>query len=312
VSVSGLTAGTTYHFRLVATNASGTSTGNDQSFTTIGPPAAQTGAAQNVGTSTATLTGSLDPKGRATSWYFEYGTTTSYGSKTSTASAGSGAGSRNVSIAVLNLVPGALYHFRLVASSSAGTTRGAGLAFTTLQSVTLGAKALMSVYGHFVTLTGTVSSKQPGVKVTVLAQPLGENSFRSAGTALTGANGTWTFAARPTIRTAYQASADGGLSTPIVVGVRPAVSLRVITNGRLSTRVAGRSSFATRRVQLQRRSNGRWVTVQRARLNAKSSAIFVAKALPKGRSTIRIAMSVNQAGAGYLAGFSRTLVYRRT
>jgi hypothetical protein len=296
----------------VATNASGTSTGSDQSFVTTGPPAAQTGSVQNVGTNAATLTGSLDPRGRATSWYFEYGTTTAYGSKTSTANAGSGTGNRSVSIAVLNLTPSAGYHFRLVATSSAGITLGADVAFATLQSVTLGQSALETVHGRFVTLSGTVASKQTGVKVTVLAQPLGENTMASVGTALTGANGTWSFAARPTIRTVYQASADGGLSVPVIVGVRPAVSLRALTNGRLSTTVVGRSSFATRLVQLQRRANGRWVTVKRARLNAKSSAIFLATALPKGRSTIRIAMSVNQAGAGYLGGFSRTLVYRRT
>jgi hypothetical protein len=47
------------------------------------------------------------------------------------------------------------------------------------------------------------------------------------------------------------------------------------------------------------------------RLNNKSTAIFHASALPHRTSTIRIAMSVNQAGPGYLAGISRTLAYHR-
>jgi hypothetical protein len=64
-------------------------------------------------------------------------------------------------------------------------------------------------------------------------------------------------------------------------------------------------------VQLQRLRSGRWITVRRTRLNARSSATIGAGALPRGRSTIRIAMSVNQAGPGYLAGFSRTIGYRR-
>ena len=43
----------------------------------------------------ATLTGSVDPKGHSTSWYFEYGTSTTYGTKTaSNRSAGSGTGFR--------------------------------------------------------------------------------------------------------------------------------------------------------------------------------------------------------------------------
>lgn len=87
----------------------------------------------------------------------------------------------------------------------------------------------------------------------------------------------------------------------------------MITKARFSTRVVASASFAGKRVQLQRQvAGGRWVTVARARLSAKSSAIFAATSLPAGASTIRIAMSVNQAGPGYLAGFSRTLDYKRS
>ena len=98
-----------------------------------------------------------------------------------------------------------------------------------------------------------------------------------------------------------------------MIGVRPAVSLRVITQARFSTRVVASTSFAGKFVQLQRQqADGRWVTVARHRLNQKSNALFAASTLPRGTSTIRIAMSVNQAGPGYLAGFSRNLTYRRS
>ncbi len=310
-TITNLQAGTTYHFRLVASNSSGTSVGNDQAFSTPGPPAVQTGGAQSVGSSTATFTGSLDPRGFSTSWFFEYGPTTSYGSRTATVNAGSSGGSRAVSSNVAGLAPGTTYHYRLVASSNVGTSRGADVAFTTVQSVTLAQSTMQSTYGRFVTLSGTVSSKQAGVRVTILAQPFGEGSLASVGTALTGNGGAWTFAARPAIRTVYQASADGGTSGQAIVGVRPAISLRLISKGRLTTRVVAGTSFATKMVQLQRLQNGRWVTVKKARLNAKSSAIFKGTALPRGRSTIRIAMSVNQAGPGYLGGFSRTTTYTR-
>ena len=71
-------------------------------------------------------------------------------------------------------------------------------------------------------------------------------------------------------------------------------------------------SFAGRFVQLQRRTAaGRWVTIKRLRLNSRSAALFrpvtFRAPFPAARSTLRIAMSVNQAGAGYLAGFSRTI-----
>jgi hypothetical protein len=52
------------------------------------------------------------------------------------------------------------------------------------------------------------------------------------------------------------------------------------------------------------------VTVKRIRLSLRSRAEFTA-VLPPGRSSLRMAMSVNQAGAGYLGGLSRTIVVSR-
>jgi hypothetical protein len=52
------------------------------------------------------------------------------------------------------------------------------------------------------------------------------------------------------------------------------------------------------------------VTLKKVRLGGQSSAVFRLR-LPKGKSHIRVAMSVNQAGGGYLAGFSPTITVRR-
>lgn len=312
-TISGLAASTTYHFRLVAVNGSGTTFGNDQSFGIVGgAPQVQTGSAQSGSTTGVTLTGSVNPEGRTTTWYFEYGTSTSYGTKTSATSAGSSTAAVAVSRTVSNLTPGTTYHYRLVASSGGGTTRGADVAFTTSASVTIATSTSQSIFGHFVSLSGTVSNKQPGVKVSILSQPFGETTFASLGTVLSGAAGNWSFAVQPKLRTIYEAMSDGGTSTQVVVGVRPAVSLRVITKARFSTRAVASTSFSGRFVQLQRQAaDGRWVTVAKARLSQKSTAIFSATRLPHGSSTIRIAMSVNQAGPGYLGGFSRTITYNR-
>ncbi len=188
-ALSGLSAGSTYHFRVVATSSSGTTEGNDRTFITAGPPSLENGAAQSVTTSTATLTGSVNPLGRSTSWYFEYGTSPSYGTKTDVKSAGSGGSPVAVSSALASLAPGTVYHYRLVASSSAGTSLSNDLTFTTLQSVTLNASSLRTINGQFVTLSGTVSSGQVGVAVAILAQPLGATTSTTIATALTGAGG---------------------------------------------------------------------------------------------------------------------------
>ena len=81
----------------------------------------------------------------------------------------------------------------------------------------------------------------------------------------------------------------------------------------MATHVASVSSFRGRLVQLQRRTTtGKWVTVRRIRLDRTSRATFKVSLLPRGRSTVRVVMSINQAGAGYLGGKSHTITVRRT
>ena len=77
-------------------------------------------------------------------------------------------------------------------------------------------------------------------------------------------------------------------------------------NGHFFVTVAGNRPFARKIVQLQRKVGSRWVTVKRVRLGLRSRVEFRAT-LPKGRSTVRAAFSVNQAGAGYLGGTSRAV-----
>lgn len=130
-TVSGLAAATTYHYRLVAKNATGTSFGGDRSFSTLGPPSATTGPATGVGAAEATLTGSVSPHGLQTSFFFAYGTTTAYGQETPKASAGGGAGAASVSASLTGLSPATTYHFKLVAENESGTVPGADETFTT-------------------------------------------------------------------------------------------------------------------------------------------------------------------------------------
>ena len=310
-TVTGLGAGI-YHFRVSCSSTAGTSTGGDLTFGSVGPPVVQTGSAQGASTNGATLTGSVNPQGSSTSWYFQYGPSASYGSKTSSKSAGSGTAATGVSSAITSLKAGTTYHYRLVGSSNAGTTYGSDVTFTTVAAVTIASSTVQLVYGHSATLSGAVSSRQSGVTVTILAEAFGTTSFKTVGTALTGAGGSWTYQAKPTIQTAYEANTPDGTSSPVTIGVRPAMSLRVITQRRLTTRVVAGSSFRGRQVQLQVLLSGdRWKTVAKARLNSKSSATFASSKLPHGSSTVRVAMSVNQAGRGYLGAFSRTISYRR-
>lgn len=116
---------------------------------------------------------------------------------------------------------------------------------------------------------------------------------------------------RPVIATTYEGIWNGSTSATVTVGVRPAVSIRAVSRHRIATHVAGARSFRGRVVQLQRRlADGAWRTIVRRRLGSGSSTVFTTS-LRRGRSTLRIAFSVNQAGGGYLGGFSRAISVRR-
>jgi CSLREA domain-containing protein len=94
-------------------------------------PDATTGDATEVTSRGATLRASVTPNGHATTYHFEYGTTTAYGSSTAGRDAGRGVSATNVSAAIRGLTPATTYHVRVVASSSEGTTGGADKTFTT-------------------------------------------------------------------------------------------------------------------------------------------------------------------------------------
>jgi hypothetical protein len=134
-SITGLQPGTTYHYRIVAKNVAGTSAGVDQVFTApILPPTAVPAAATSVTSNAATLNSSINPNGLATNYHFEYGTTTAYGTTAPVPDsyAGSGDGYIGKSLPVSGLQVGTTYHFRVVATNSAGTTYSPDQAFATL------------------------------------------------------------------------------------------------------------------------------------------------------------------------------------
>jgi hypothetical protein len=311
VPVSGLAPSTTYHVRVVASSAAGTSGGSDQTFATTGPPIVRSGAATGVGSSGATLTGSVDPSGHSTNWYFQYGPSTGYGLVAPAHTASSG-GARSVSEAVTGLTAGTTYHFRIVAQSSAGTSYSPDASFaTTGAALTLASSTSTAIARHAVMLAGKIGAARPNEMVALFAQRYGTGSFSAIATVLTDAGGTWRLLVRPTIGTTYKAVWNGATSSTVTVAVRPSVTLRTLPGKRFATHVLAGRSFAGRIVQLQRHLlTGRWLTIARVPLNGRSSATFHPR-LKRGRWTLRVAISVNQAGGGYLAGFSPWVTVRR-
>jgi NHL repeat len=130
--VTGLKPGTTYHYRVVASNALGVTAGPDQMFTTLPPqpPAVSTRAAEGVAQNSATLTGTIETQGFETTYEFDIGVDTSYGTRIF-GDAGVEAGVNTYRVPLQGLMPGTTYHYRVVATNLFGTTYGADETFTT-------------------------------------------------------------------------------------------------------------------------------------------------------------------------------------
>ena len=131
--ISGLSPATTYHYRAVAINFAGTTHGPDQTFTTPNEPEVSGASASNITPNSVTLRAEVNPEFAATTYQFQYGTSTSYGSSTpESPSVGADHVAHAVSINLSGLAPGTAYHFRIVATNPFGTTDGLDQAFTTI------------------------------------------------------------------------------------------------------------------------------------------------------------------------------------
>jgi phosphodiesterase/alkaline phosphatase D-like protein len=94
-------------------------------------PSVATGSTSNVTDASAVLHGSVNPNGRATTYYFQWGLTNVYGVDSIAHSAGHGSKPVSVTAAATDLIPGTVYHYRLVATNGSGLTVGADRTFKT-------------------------------------------------------------------------------------------------------------------------------------------------------------------------------------
>ena len=257
-----------------------------------GAPRVTTEAATALSSTGATLNGTVNPNGNATTYYFEYGPTKTYGTKTAVVNAGSGNAKSPASAPVSGLTASTTYHFRLVATNSAGTTNGRDKAFTTLApgqtgtGLSIAARPNPLVWGGATTISGqlTGARQTAGVDVTLRQNPFPyTGGFKALATVKTDAQGRYAFTRKPKANTRYEVQARRArpnvTSATLQVRVRSKVTLRLSD----STPARGqRVRFSGsvypahdgRLVSLQRRtSTGRFVTVARTPLRHVLSGV---------------------------------------
>jgi hypothetical protein len=324
-SLTGLTTDTTYHYRVVATNAAGVDRGSDHSFRTAaapGPPGASTGSARNVTVAGARLTAGVDPNGRATTYHFEYGTSTGYGKRTAEADAGRGQSAKSVSASITGLAANTRYHYRVVATNDAGVARGRDHSFVTLrnpQGITASASPNPAPWSGSTTVSGKVTGQGVGGTTVALERqdfPFGR-PFYLVATKVAASNGSFSFKVGPlwamarlrlTTRTTIVAA------SPIVEvrnALRVGLRARRISGGRVRLQGSVSPAVPNGRATLQKRSpKGRWVPVRRAGVHPLAGARSRYTFTVRRRGSYRVVVLPRDDFA-HVRGASREVTLRR-
>lgn len=190
-----------------------------------------------------------------------------------------------------------------VAVVSATSAQGA-----TQPALSLNVPGYKVLFGHKLALSGQLASGSAGQSVSLFSRQFGHTGMIQFATVKTGPTGGWSFKVQPTVNTTYQARAGSAVSRSVTIGVKPRVAVSQLGNGSIWAHIAAGQSFAGQLVELQKQDGTSWTTISKAALNGTSSTTFPAPVV-SGTITLRIAMSVNQAGSGLLGANSNPLVF---
>ena len=266
-ALTGLTVGTTYYYKVVASNSVGTTTSSSPfaSFATPDIPVATTGSATNVVLRGVTLNGTVVANNLQTTTSFCYGTAsdltgcTSVAAAESPVAASTGATSTPVTKAVTGLLPGTTYYYRVVASNSLGSAATASIqSFTTTSAapdVTTNAATLVTALSA--TLNASITPN--GSSTSAVDFCWGTDS------ALTGCASV---SATPSV---ISGTASATAVTKALTGLTPGTTYYFrasATNGQGSTTGASILSFSTPALPTATTSAATSVTLTGATLNA--------------------------------------------
>ena len=262
-------------------------------------PAATTGSAAAITYSTAILYASVNSGGESTAYAFEYGTTTSYGTKTSMQPAGNGTITITVSQSITGLQAGTTYHYRVLATNSSGTAYGKDRTFTTAKiplSVQLAGAPNPVIFGNPFFVQGNLSGTDAGNReIALQANPYPyTQGFKTVG--------------NPEVTTSL-----GGFSFPYV-GLFENTELRVttisgspsVTSPTLLENVAVRVSLHIHRAR--RRGYDRvYGTVS----PPEAGALVGFEQLQPGNRYVNVNGTVVRTGSSTVSVFSRTVRLKR-
>jgi plastocyanin len=202
--------------------------------------------------------------------------------------------------------PGTYAYHDSLKPSLRGTVRVVGPAPT----LAVGVTPPIATWGTQVRISGTIVPATAGETVVLYARPYPQASAVEIARVQTVTGGVFDFFHRPDILTYYKATWKGKTTAEVSTAIAPQLALRKIGNWWV-VNVKAAKSYYGRWVYAQRlNAFNQWVSLRKVQLNRQSAQRFKLR-LQRGRSLIRVYMTTNQAGAGYIFSASQNITVRR-
>jgi hypothetical protein len=287
-------------------------------------PVVTTGAATTVEPTAGVLNGFVTPKGAATTYYFQYGTSSLYGAVTPAGTVAAGSGRVKVTAAIGGLAPVTTYHYRLVAQNSQGVARGKHRTFKTKPQplgFSFAATPNPVAAGGATTLSGVLTGTNSDDRRIVIKSnpwPYTQGFLPIGNELVTNADGSFSLPVLTVPVTtqfiAQMVARPDVVSTPLAVGATLQVTRRVKVRrgeragrlrfrGRISPAVDGEQVI----IQKLRLSDGVWVNVgQTFARNAGDSSSRYRKTIRQRRGG-RYRVVVNVDEGTYAPSASRSI-----
>ena len=181
-------------------------------------------------------------------------------------------------------------------------------------TLTLKASATVVAYGGSTTLSGVLSTLKSGQRVDIMSQECGQGGFKKVATVTTTANGAFTYAAKPTQNTNFQAKQKNIASPTTLVQNAPVLVLKKLAKNKFTVSVTAAQTFVGKFVVFQRLRNSKWVSLKHVTLTTLtqgtkptevSSATFTIRMPVKLR--VRAVLPAAQAATCYVATKSKVI-----
>jgi hypothetical protein len=285
-------------------------------------PTVNTGAAASITPTTATLNGSVDPNNADTTYFFQYGTTSLYGTNTAPTPAGSGGDPVHVSVPIAGLAPATRYHYRIVATNRFGISRGERQTFKTKRQplgVTLAANPNPIAPGGSTTLGGQLTGTNNANRDVVLQSnpfPYSQGFVNTGNPQVTDAAGNFAFPVLSMpVTTQFKVvlAQRPEVTSPIVVvgaALQVKTSTKKVARNRHSVTVRFRGSVSPQndggRVSIQKFRGGTWTEIAHTRAKDAGSS------KSRYRTRVRIHRSgqfrvVAETEGAYVSGAGRAI-----